>query len=512
MTTVLPIERAAPRKATTPPLLELRGISKEFPGVKALDDVSFAVWPGEVHMLLGENGAGKSSLIKVLCGAYRADSGEFYYKGERVSVTSTADAQKLGIAVIFQEFSLVPFLDIAQNIFLGREPSGRVPGTIDRGRILTDAKRILDSIGFDIDPSIIVDRLGVAQQQMVEIAKAISQDARVLVMDEPTAALSDRESELLFALIARLKANGVAIIYISHRMAEVFAIGDRITVLRDGRRVDEVRPADVMPDRLVRMMVGRSVDMTYPRNFVARPGKVLLEVRGLTAPTGILDIDLEVREGEIVGLCGLVGSGRSEVARAIFGADPLTGGEIIFDGRRISGEPDTAARLGLALIPESRKSEGLALLRSVADNLVVSALRKLFPFGLFDPRRAQRTADSLIRQLRIATPSVRQTVGLLSGGNQQKVVIGKWLAAGAKLFIFDEPTRGIDVGAKSEVFALIDHLVAQGAAALMISSEQMEICHICDRAYVMREGRIAGHLSRAELTEENIVRLGMHHA
>jgi ribose transport system ATP-binding protein len=496
----------------TVPLLELRGISKEFPGVRALDDVSFAVWPGEVHMLLGENGAGKSSLMKVLCGADSADSGEFFHKGDKVRVSSTADAQKLGIAVIFQEFSLVPYLDIAQNIFLGREPSGRIPGTIDRRRILRDARRILDSIGFNIDPSILVEKLGVAQQQMVEIAKAISQNARIVVMDEPTAALSDRETELLFALIARLKADGVAIIYISHRMAEVFALGDRITVLRDGRRIDEVRPGDASPDQLVRMMVGRTVDMSYPRHFAETPGKVLLEVRGLAAASGISDIDLEVRAGEIVGLCGLVGSGRTEVVRAIFGADKVTAGEIIFDGQQTSGGPDQAARRGIALIPENRKSEGLAPLRSVADNLVVSALRKLFPSHLFDPRRAQRVADGLVKQLRIATPTSRQMVGLLSGGNQQKVVIGKWLATGAKLFIFDEPTRGIDVGAKSEIFALIDRLVADGAAALMISSEQAEICHVCDRAYVMREGRIAGQLSRSELTEENIVRLGMHHA
>ncbi|CCE06255.1 fused D-ribose transporter subunits of ABC superfamily: ATP-binding components [Bradyrhizobium sp. STM 3843] len=504
---------ASPIAAPSPaPLLELRGISKEFPGVKALDDVSFAIHPGEVHMLLGENGAGKSSLMKILCGAYCADTGEFYYKGAKVAITSIADAQKLGIAVIFQEFSLVPFLDIAQNIFLGREPKGRLPGTIDRRKILADARRVLDTIGFDIDPSVIVDTLGVAQQQMVEIAKAISQNARILVMDEPTAALSDREAELLFALIARLKADGVAIVYISHRIAEVFALGDRITVLRDGRRIDNLRPADVTPDQLVRMMVGRNVDMTYPRHFAERPGELLLEVKGLSSTTGISDINIEVRRGEIVGLCGLVGSGRTEVARAIFGADSILEGEIIFDGQPVSGEPDIAARRGIALIPESRKSEGLALMRSVGDNLVVSALKKLFPSGLYDPRAAQRTADGLIRQLRIATPNARQTVGLLSGGNQQKVVIGKWLAAGAKLFIFDEPTRGIDIGAKAEIFALIDRLVAEGAAALMISSEQIEICHVCDRAYVMREGRVAGHLTRSELTEENIVRLGMHDA
>jgi ribose transport system ATP-binding protein len=511
MSLALPIEGPPLRNASAPPLLELNGIAKAFPGVKALEDVSFAVWPGEVHMLLGENGAGKSTLMKVLCGAYRADAGEFFHRGEKVSINSSANAQRLGIAIIFQEFSLVPYLDIAQNIYLGREPKGAMPGTIDRRKLLRDAKRVLESIGFDIDPTTIAAKLGVAQQQMVEIAKAVSQNARILVMDEPTAALSDRESELLFALIRRLKADGVAIIYISHRMAEVFAIGDRITVLRDGRRVGEVDPARTTPDELVRMMVGRSVDMSYVRHFTEQPGKVLLEVKGLSAPTGIADVDLVVREGEIVGLCGLVGSGRTEVVRAIFGADSASAGRIIFDGRDKSGGPDEAARLGLALIPENRKSEGLALLRSVADNLMVSALRKFFPRGLFEPRRAQRVSDELIAKLRIATPSARQAVALLSGGNQQKVVIGKWLAAGARLFIFDEPTRGIDVGAKAEIFALIDRLVADGAAALMISSEQAEVCHVCDRAYVMREGRIAGELSRSELTEENIVRLGMHH-
>jgi ribose transport system ATP-binding protein len=510
MSAALPVDEM-PAHEHAAPLLELRGICKSFPGVRVLDEVSFAVWPGEVHMLLGENGAGKSSLMKVLCGAYHPDAGEFFHKGKKVAIDSSADAQHLGVAVIFQEFSLVPYLDIAQNIFLGREPGGRIPGTVSRHKLYRDAQRVLDNIGFEINPKTIVARLGVAQQQMVEIAKAVSQNARILVMDEPTAALSDRETELLFGLIRRLKADGVAVVYISHRMAEVFALGDRISVLRDGRCVGEVDPSLTTPDELVRMMVGRSVDMTYPRTFAATPGKTLLEVKGLSASTGIADIDLVVREGEIVGLCGLVGSGRTEVARVIFGADQAGSGKIIFDGREKRGGPDEAARLGLALIPESRKSEGLALMRSVSDNLVLSALRKLFPSGLFDPRHARRVSDDLIGKLRIVTPSARQTVALLSGGNQQKVVIGKWLAAGARLFIFDEPTRGIDVGAKAEIFALIDRLVAGGAAALMISSEQAEICHVCDRAYVMREGRIAGELARAELTEENIVRLGMHH-
>jgi ribose transport system ATP-binding protein len=503
-----PVE-AAPNEAA--PLLELRGISKQFPGVKALDDVSFAVRPGEVHMLLGENGAGKSSLMKVLCGAYRADAGEYFHKGEKVEITSPADARKLGIAVIFQEFSLVPYLDIAQNIFLGREFKARVPGFIDRERTYREARRVLDWIGFDIDPRTPVHSLGVAQQQMVEIAKALSQDARILVMDEPTAALSDRETERLFATMRQLQAQGVAIVYISHRMAEVFALGDRITVLRDGRNAGQALPGETTPDELVRMMVGRSVDMSYPRHFAETPGDIVLEVTGLSAANGIRDIDLVVRAGEIVGLCGLVGSGRTEVARAIFGADPVTAGEIRVFGQLRTGGPDKAAAQGIALIPESRKSEGLALIRTVSDNLAVAGLDRLFPNGLFKPSRAKRSAEELIGRLRIATPSPNQTVGLLSGGNQQKVVIGKWLAAEARLFIFDEPTRGIDVGAKSEIFALIDQLVAQGAAVLMISSEQAEIVHVCDRAYVMREGRIVGELARQQLSEENIVKMGMHH-
>lgn len=506
-------ETAAPpaSAAEDTPLFELRGISKTFPGVKALDDVSFALWPGEVHMLLGENGAGKSSLMKVLCGAYQADAGEYFHNGETVEIRSPADARKLGIAVIFQEFSLVPYLDVAQNIFLGREFPSRIPGLVDRRRLYREAQAVLDLIGLDVDPRTKVHTLGVAQQQMVEIGKALSQNARILVMDEPTAALSDRETERLFEVMRQLQAKGVAIVYISHRMAEVFALGDRITVLRDGKLVGRARPGETTPDALVRMMVGRNVDMSYPRHFAEKPGEVVLEVKGLSAKSGIRDIDLIVRAGEIVGLCGLVGSGRSEVARAVFGADEVTAGEVRIFGQARRGGPDAATMAGVGLIPESRKAEGLALIRTVADNLAVAGLPKLFPNKLFSPAQARRSAEELISRLRIVTPSPNQSVALLSGGNQQKVVIGKWLAAGTRLFIFDEPTRGIDVGAKAEIFALIDQLVADGAAVLMISSEQAEIVHVCDRAYVMRGKRIAGELSRSELSEENIVRMGMHH-
>ncbi|WP_188581457.1 sugar ABC transporter ATP-binding protein [Azorhizobium oxalatiphilum] len=510
MDTTALIEPAPPPAPDRAPLLELRGISKNFPGVKALDDVSFGVWPGEVHMLLGENGAGKSSLMKVLCGAYQADAGDYFHNGEKIEIRSPADARRFGIAVIFQEFSLVPYLDVAQNIFLGREFASAIPGIMDRRRLYREAQAVLDLIGLDVDPRTKVHSLGVAQQQMVEIGKALSQDARILVMDEPTAALSDRETERLFEVMRQLQAKGVAIVYISHRMAEVFALGDRITVLRDGKLVGSALPGETSPDELVRMMVGRNVDMSYPRRFSTAPGELVLDVRNVCAANGIRDISLTVRSGEIVGLCGLVGSGRTEVARAIFGADEVTAGEVHLFGKSHSGGPAATTRAGVGLIPESRKSEGLALIRTVSDNLAVAGLPKLFPNMMFSRGKARRSAEELIKRLRIATPSPNQNVALLSGGNQQKVVIGKWLAAGTRLFIFDEPTRGIDVGAKSEIFALIDQLVAEGAAVLMISSEQAEIVHVCDRAYVMRGKRIVGELSRAELSEENIVRMGMH--
>jgi ribose transport system ATP-binding protein len=493
-----------------PPRLELRGIGKQFPGVRALDGVDLELRAGEVHMLVGENGAGKSSLMKVLYGAYRADSGRILHDGRPVEIRSPADARRLGVAVIFQEFSLVPFLDIAQNIFLGREPRGRIPGSIDRAKLYADARRILQLLGVDYDPRRLVHTLGVAQQQMVEIAKALSQNARTLVMDEPTAALSEHECEQLFKVIRQLKADGVAIAYISHRLNEVFELGDRVTVLRDGRRVKTLRPSETGPDELVELMVGRSVDASYAREHCRQPGELALEVRDLATDTGVKGVDLAVRAGEIVGLSGLVGAGRSEVARAIFGADAPTRGEVRVFGERFTGGPGEAKRRGIALIPENRKQEGLALIRSVRDNLLAAALYRIFPRVWFDPPRATQLARATIERLRIATPSPARLARFLSGGNQQKTVIGKWLNADCRLFILDEPTRGIDVGAKAEIFAIIDGLVKQGAAVLMISSELSEVASVCDRAYVMRGGRIAGELARERLSEANILRLAMH--
>jgi ribose transport system ATP-binding protein len=496
----------------TQPILALRSISKHFPGITALDQVSFDVYSGEVHMLLGENGAGKSTLMKVLCGAYQADGGEIYYQSQPVKIQSPSDARDLGIAVIFHEFSLVPYLNIAQNIFLGREYSGSIPGTLDHARMHKEAKHWLSVLSLDIDTHTLVHTLGVAQQQMVEIAKALSQNAKILVMDEPTAALSDRETTLLFEMIRKLQLEGVGIVYISHRMAEVFLLGDRITVLRDGKLVGDADPKTTSPEELVQMMVGRRVDMAYARNYISNPGEVALKISHLYSDNGIQDISLEVRVGEIVGLAGLVGAGRTEVARAAFGADHVNSGSVEIFGKNRTGEPFQSVEMGLALIPESRKTEGLALIRSVEENIILSGLKKIFPSTWMNSQKAQQISEDLIRKLRIASPSGKQSTHLLSGGNQQKIVIGKWLTTDSKIFIFDEPTRGIDVGAKAEIFALIYKLVEDGAAVLMISSELSEIVNVCDKAYVMREGKISGLLEKDTLTEENVLKLGMTNA
>ncbi|HEV3105817.1 MAG TPA: sugar ABC transporter ATP-binding protein [Trinickia sp.] len=490
------------------PLLELRGISKTFPGVRALDDVSLALYEGEVHMLLGENGAGKSTLMKVLFGAYRADAGQFFSKGVPVRIDSPADARRLGVAVIFQEFSLVPHLSIAQNIYLGREPRNRF-GLVDHRAMHDGARAALAQLGLEYDTRTQIADLGVAQQQMVEIAKALSLDANVVVMDEPTAAISDREAEALYAVVQKLRAARKAIVYISHRMKEVFDLGDRVTVLRDGRMVKSMLASEAMPDDLIALMVGRSVGSIYRRKQFRTPGEVALDVRELSTRTGVHGVDLKVHAGEIVGLSGLVGAGRSEVARAVFGADPIERGTVTVFGEPATGGTHKVAAMGVGLIPEDRKQQGLALERSVHENLLAASLWRHFPRGFYRPAEGPDTTRALIDKMRIAPGDPQKRARVLSGGNQQKIVIGKWLAAGCRLFIFDEPTRGIDIGAKSEIFTLIEELVMAGAAVLLISSELAEVVHICDRAYVMREGRISGELQRDELSEQNILRLAI---
>ena len=486
------------------PVLVLRGVRKEFPGVVALDDVDLELWPGEVHVLLGENGAGKSTLMKVISGAVPRDAGEIWLNGAPAEIRGPRAAQALGIGIIYQEFNLVPHLTAGEHIFLGREPR-LAPGVIDQRALLAAAQRQLDALGVTIDARSVVSRLSVAEQQMVEVAKALSLDARVLIMDEPTSALTAQEIDELFAAIRRLKARGVAIVYISHRMDELFAIGDRVTVLRDGRHVGTRRIGETDMAELVRMMVGRDLNDQYPKRASA-VGEEVLRVEKLSREGTLHDITFALRRGEVVGLAGLMGSGRTELARAIFGADPIDSGRVFVRGepRRITS-PRTAIDLGMGLLTEDRKQQGLVLVLSVRENVALPSVGRWSRAGVVQTQREAATADQRIRELRIKTPSALQRVLHLSGGNQQKVVLAKWLCTDADILIFDEPTRGIDVGAKFEIYELINQLAARGAAILMISSELPEILGMSDRILVMHAGRIAGEFAAAEATQEKLL-------
>ncbi len=491
-------------------VLQLEGISKQFPGVKALDDVHFDLRRGEVHMLVGENGAGKSTLIKILAGAYRHDAGRIVISGQRADIQNPAQALALGVSVIYQEFNLVPFLSVAQNIFLGREPRHpKVPGLIDHARMNAESQALLDSLGVDIDPCTTVHSLGVAQQQMVEVAKALSVKAQIVVMDEPTSALTTREIEQLFAAIRRLTARGVSVIYISHRLEEVFQIGDRVTVLRDGKWITTMPVRDATMEAIIQAMVGRTIERMFPRDFAAEKGEIALAVRSLHRHGVLHDINLTVRCGEVVGLAGLVGAGRTELARVIFGADLYDAGQVTIFGRTVRGSPAGCVSIGVGFLPEDRKREGLALILPMRENVVMASLRRLFPSGIIQRAKERRVVTDFVKSLDIATPSIHRMTKFLSGGTQQKVVLAKWLCTQSRFLIFDEPTRGIDVGAKAEIHQLMNELVKQGAAILMISSELPEILNMSDRIYVMHEGRIAKELSREEANQEAILRHAM---
>lgn len=492
------------------PIVEMLAITKEFAGVRALEAVDFSVLPGEVHVLLGENGAGKSTLIKILSGVFPPTAGEVHVDGRPVVLRDPRAAQALGIGTIYQEFNLVPYLTVAQNIFLGNEIVRAGPGSrLDHDRMRREARRALETLQAPVDPDALVASLGVAQQQMVEVAKALIRRSRVLIMDEPTAALSQREIEHLFNTIRLLKAQGVGIVYISHRLQEVHEIGDRVTVLRDGRLVGTRRADEVDVPGLVQMMVGRRLDTLFPRTFVAR-GEEVLRVVDLRRPPKLNGASLVVHTGEIVGLAGLVGAGRTELARAIFGVDPIASGEVHLFGRLVRRpDPPGFVDAGVAFLPEDRKHEGLVLALPISENVVLASWRKLFPWGLISIRREEVLARQFLRDLRIGTPSVRRLCKYLSGGNQQKVVLAKWLATRARLFIFDEPTRGIDVGAKAEIHQFMNELVNQGAAILMISSELPEVLGMSDRIYVMRDGRIVAEFGREDATQEAIISAAM---
>ncbi|MCA1595558.1 MAG: sugar ABC transporter ATP-binding protein [Chloroflexi bacterium] len=489
--------------------LEMVGISKSFPGVRALDNVSLDVRHGEVLALMGENGAGKSTLMKVLAGAYQADSGQIFVDGSPVTISTPQRAMELGINIIYQEFNLVPHLSVAENIYLGREPRASLPGFVNTRKMREDAQAVMENLGAQIDVRTLVHRLSVAQQQMVEIAKATSRKSRVIAMDEPSATLTEHELENLWRLIRQLRSDGVSVIYISHRMEEVFQIADRVTVLRDGHVVGTSPIKEVTQDELIRMMVGRKLEENFPKG-TAVPGKPLLEVHGLNRRGVLHDINLTVRSGEIVALAGLVGSGRTEIARCIFGADPFDSGQVILDGEPISVKsPRDAIRRGIGLVTEDRKQQGLVLGMNVRANTTLAALRRLTKFGFIDGKKERTAAEGYVQSLGIRTPSVEQTVRNLSGGNQQKVVLGKWLFTDSRLLIMDEPTRGIDVGAKVEIYQLMNRLAAQGVGILMISSELPEVLGMADRIVVVRAGRMVGELSRAEATQEKLGRLAV---
>ncbi|MFJ4983030.1 sugar ABC transporter ATP-binding protein [Streptomyces sp. NPDC088732] len=484
----------------------MEGVRKVFPGVVALDGVDFDLHGGEVHVLLGENGAGKSTLIKMLSGANRPDGGRLLVDGQEVRIHGAQDAERLGIATIYQEFNLVPTFSVAENIFLGRQP--RRFGLLDRKKMNADAAALLQRVGVDVDPRTPVGELGIARLQMVEIAKALSLDARVLIMDEPTAVLTSEEVEKLFAIVRQLRTDGVGIVFITHHLEEIAALGDRVTVLRDGRSVAQV-PAATPEDELVRLMVGRSIDQQYPRER-SDAGAPLLRVEGLTRGGVFQDVSFEVRAGEVVGLAGLVGAGRTEVVRAVFGADPYDSGTVEVLGKRLRRHDVNAAMdAGIGLVPEDRKGQGLVLDASVQENLGLVTLGRATRAGFVDRTGQRKEADRISGQLKVRMAGLHQHVRTLSGGNQQKVVIGKWLLADTKVLILDEPTRGIDVGAKVEIYQLVNQLTASGHAVLMISSDLPEVLGMSDRVLVMSQGRIAGELPADQATQDSVMALAV---
>jgi len=485
-------------------ILQMDKITKRFPGVLALDEVSFGCATGEVHALVGENGAGKSTLMKILSGAYRPDNGRIIFRGEEVDLDSPRRAQQLGISIIMQEFNLLPYLTVEENIFLGREPMLSA-GIVDTREITRLSQELLSSLSVDVNVSDRIEQLSVAQRQFVEIAKALSLGADLLIMDEPSATLTGHELEYLFRVVRGLKDRDVTIIYISHRLEEVFQIADRVTVLKDGKYMGTKDVRDVTKNDLVRMMVGRELVDTFP----ARTGKAedtVLAVRGLTRK-GVLDnISLEVRGGEIVGLAGLVGAGRTELAQAIFGSDPVDSGKIELNGKEMSLKgPHDAVEAGIVLVPEDRKLEGLIEILSIRKNIGLPNLSILERWGFVIAHDELNKVNEKIQQLDIRTSGPNQLVMNLSGGNQQKVVLAKWLVREPKLIILDEPTRGIDVGAKVEIYRIMRALADSGAAVLMISSELPEIIGMADRILVMHEGRLTAEFDGASATEEGIM-------
>jgi ribose transport system ATP-binding protein len=489
------------------PALEMRQICKSFPGVRALDKVDLTVYKGEIHAICGENGAGKSTLMKILSGAEQMDTGEILLEGKKVHLDNPIRALHLGISTIYQELNLAPYLTAAENIFLGREPAGTLPGFVNFTDMYRRAEQIIESLGVHLDVRLPVNRLSIAQQQMVEIARAASRESKIIIMDEPSATLTEHELASLFALMRKLKSEGIAIIYISHRLEEIFGLCDRVTVMRDGQLVSTHNVSELDRQQIIRLMVGRELNQMIPERNVPI-GDPVLKVEKVSRKGKLKDISLTVRSGEVVGIAGLVGAGRTELAKVIFGADPMDSGEIQFMGKPVHiDSPKKAIEIGIGLVTEDRKAEGLVLPRTVRENITLANLHNISKGGFIQSGSERTIAEHYIKDLSIKTPSMNQIVKNLSGGNQQKVVLAKWLCTQSKFLIFDEPTRGIDVGAKAEIYNLMNTLAGQGVAILMISSDLPEILGMSDRILVMHEGRIAGELMKSEATQEKIMHL-----
>ena len=491
------------------PILEMKGITKRFPGVLALDHVDLTVYPGQVLALVGENGAGKSTLMKVLSGVHQMDEGEILMEGKPVKIGNPLASQLMGISIIYQELSVLDNMNIAENIFLGREKrSGRV--FVDKKQMHAEARKLLDEVGLDVDTHTMAGELSTAQKQMIEVAKALSFNSKIIIMDEPTSSLTETETDILFGIIRKLREKGVAIVFISHKLAEIFAITDEVAILRDGVSAGRMMTEGCTENDIIKAMVGRDVDDLYAKQ-AAPIGDVVLEVKNLNTKGFLKDINFELRAGEILGFAGLVGAGRSEVMRAVFGIDPKESGEIYIKGKKVDiKNPRDAMLQGIGFVPEDRKLQGLVLGMSVGKNTTLAALKAVAnKAGFINHKQEKEMADKFVKALEVKTPSNDQLVKNLSGGNQQKVVIAKWLANNPDILILDEPTRGIDVGAKKEIHQLMSDLANQGVAIIMISSELPEVLGMSDRVIVMHEGHIKGQLSREEADQVSIMKMAV---
>ncbi|MDO5135624.1 MAG: sugar ABC transporter ATP-binding protein [Eubacteriales bacterium] len=489
-------------------LLRMENIVKTFPGVRALNNASITVHAGEVMGFMGENGAGKSTLMNVLGGVFPADSGEIYIEGKQVNIHSIHESQALGVAFIHQELALEPYLTIAENIFLGREMKNAL-GMVSKDKMAEEARPFLERVGLNIDPNEYVRKLSLGQQQMVEIAKSFSLDAKILILDEPTSSLSESEVEVLFQTVRDLKRQGMGIIFITHKMAEVFQLCDAVTIMRDGEFMGSRRSEECSESELISLMVGRDLGNYYTRTYNT-PGKVMLEAKNIHAGKRAIDCSFQVRSGEILGFYGLVGAGRSELMKAIMGLDPMDSGEVYLENEKVlSRSPQYMQSRGVALVPESRKTEGLLLNNTISFNITLPILDRFIKFLRVDSRKEEEIVEHGINSLRIKTPSSDVHCSTLSGGNQQKVLLAKWLATDPKILILDEPTRGIDVGAKAEIYTIINDLAKAGLAVILISSEMPEVMNMSDRIIVMKEGRITGELGHEENDQEKILKYAM---